>query len=87
MLHSERSTRVFNLCTLLAIDIMTRKCLGNVGKEGTKVLLLDAAGNAPVLDDGEAGVGDVELQRHLRHPHRELGLACAWSLSLPGSML
>ena len=61
---------------------MTRKCLGNVGKEGTKVLLLDAAGNAPVLDDGEAGVGDVELQRHLRHPHRELGLACAWSLSI-----
>ena len=54
---------------------MTRKCLGNVGKEGTKVLLLDAAGNAPVLDDGEAGVGDVELQRHLRHPHRELGPA------------
>ena len=50
-------------------------------------LLLDAAGNAPVLDDGEAGVGDVELQRHLRHPHRELGLACAWSLSLSGSML
>ena len=49
-------------------------------------LLLDAAGNAPVLDDGEAGVGDVELQRHLRHPHRELGLACAWSLSLPGSI-
>ena len=61
---------------------MTRKCLGNVGKEGTKVLLLYAAGNAPVLDDGEAGVGDVRLQRHLRHPHRELGLACAWSLSI-----
>ena len=85
MLHSERSTRVFNLCTLLASRYNDEKTLEKKGQR--LVLLLDAAGNAPVLDDGEAGVGDVELQRHLRHPHRELGLACAWSSSLSGSML
>ena len=39
------------------------------------ILLLNAVRNLPVVDLGKSRVRNADLQRNLRHPDREVGIA------------